>query len=144
MLLDTNIVSKFLAPDAMQRTPKLVELVNAHVATGDLAVAYVTRFELLRGLEELLRRGQGRRRLVAFEKFMDGVQVLGLDGDGWNLAAGLWAEGRAKGRVFSDADLLIATTAAFHRLDFATNEKGLVEGLRVLTLPIAVHLVAAE
>ena len=60
------------------------------------------------------------------------VQDLGQDegavGEGWNLAARLWAEGRAQApaRVFTDADLF-AATAAFHGHEFATCEVGLVE-----------------
>jgi predicted nucleic acid-binding protein len=75
------------------------------------------------------------------------VQVLGLDsamGEGWNLAARLWAEGRPKGRVFTDADLLIAATAAFHGQELATSEVGLAEGLAQLTFPVRVRLVAVE
>lgn len=94
-----------------------------------------------------MRRGQGRRKLVNYEKFIERVQVLGLDaavGEGWNLAARLWAEGRSKGRAFTDADLLIAATAAFHGHEFATSEVGLVEGLAQLSLPVPVRLVPLE
>ncbi len=78
------------------------------------------------GQHELVLRGEGRRRLVTFEKFMERVQVLGLDG----------ARARAKpARVFSDADLLIAATAAFHGQEFATSEVNLAEGLRQLAFP---------
>lgn len=47
-------------------------------------------------------------------------------------------------RVFADADLLIAATAAFHGQEFATSEAGLAEGLRLLALPVAVPLVPIE
>jgi predicted nucleic acid-binding protein len=147
MLLDTNIVSAFLRHDVQKKTPKLFEFVTAQLSVEGLAISHVTQFELRRGIEELVRRGEGRHKLVDFEKFMERVQVLGLDaavGEGWNLAARLWAEGRSKGRVFTDADLLIAATAAFHGQDFATSEVGLVEGLRELALPVAVHLVPME
>ncbi len=78
---------------------------------------------------------------------MERVQVLGLDaalGEGWNLAARLWAEGRSKGCVFTDADLLIAATAAFHGQEFATSEVGLAEGLKQLAFPVPVRLVPVE
>ncbi len=144
MLLDTNIVSAFIRRDAQERTPRVYEFVARQLAAEGLAIAYVTQFELRRGIEELVRRGEGRRKLVHFEKFMERVQVLGLDpamGEGWNLAARLWAEGRAKGRVFTDADLLIATTAAFHGHELATCEVGLADGLAQLTFPVHVRLV---
>ena len=144
MLLDTNIISAFLRPDARARTPKLFEFVSAQILVEGLTVAFVTQFELRRGIEELVRRGEGRRKLVDFEKFIDRVQVLGLDtgmGEGWNLAARLWAEGRSKGRLFTDADLLIATTAACHGHEFATSEVKLVESLGQLSFPVPVRLV---
>src|SRR5687767_14645853 len=113
MVLDTNIVTAFLKRDSQRRTPKLFGFVSAVLNADGLAISYVTQFELRRGIEELVRRGQGRRMLVDFEKFIERVQVLGLDaasGEGWNLAARVWAEGRSRkpARVFSDADLLCA------------------------------------
>src|SRR6266540_3515043 len=149
MLVDTNIVSAFLRQDAQKRTPKLFLFVSVQLSADGLAISYVTQFELRRGIEELVRRGEGRRKLVAFEKFIERVQVLGLDaggGEGWNLAARLWAEGRSHkpARVFADADLLIAATAAFHGHEFATSEVSLAEGLTQLGFPVAVHLVPIE
>lgn len=147
MLLDTNIVSAFIRPEAQRRTPKVFEFVAKQLATEGLAIAFVTQFELRRGIEVLVRRGEGRRKLVNFEKFVERVQVLGLDGamgEGWNFAARLWAEGRSKGRVFTDADLLIAATAAFHGQEFATSEVGLVESLAQLAFPVFVRLVLME
>jgi predicted nucleic acid-binding protein len=149
MLLDTNIVSAFIRHDAQTRTPKLFEFVAGHLSADGLAISYVSQFELRRGIELLVRNAEGRRKLVNFEKFMERVHVLGLDapfGEGWNLAARLWADGRAQrpARVFSDADLLIAATAAFHHHEFATSEVGLVEGLRLLAFPVAVRLLPIE
>ena len=147
MMLDTNIVSAFLKADAHQKTPRLFEFVTTQLTTEGLAIAYMTQFELRRGIEELVRRGQGRRKLVDFDKFMERVHVLGLDaamGEGWNLAARLWAEGRLKGRVFADADLLIAATAASHGHEFATSDIGLAECLRQLAFPVSVRLVAVD
>jgi predicted nucleic acid-binding protein len=121
--------------------------VAEQLAAEGLAVAFVTQFELRRGIEELVRRGEGRRKLVYFEKFMERIQVLGLDagvGEGWNLAARLWADGRSKGRGFTDADLLIAATAAFHGQELATSDAGVVEGLREIAFPVAVHIVSME
>ena len=149
MVLDTNLVSAFLKRDAEKRTPKLFEFVAGQLAAEGLAISFITQFELRRGIEELVRRGQGRRKLVDFEKFMDRVQVLGLDaamGEGWNLAARVWADGRVRkpARVFTDADLLSAVTAAFHGHEFATSDVGLAEGLRQLAFPVAVHLLAVD
>jgi predicted nucleic acid-binding protein len=149
MLLDTNIVSLFLRRDAQKTTPKLFGLVTALLSAEGLAISYVTQFELRRGIEELAHRGEGRRKLVAFEKFMERVQVLGLDGvsgEGWNVAARLWAEGRSRkpALVFSDADLFIAATAAFHGHELATADAGLAEGLRKIAFPVVVRPVAID
>ena len=79
-LLDTNVVSAFLRGDARKKTPKLFEFVADQLTADGLTVSFVTQFELRRGIEELVRRNEGRRKLVAFEKFIERVQTLGLDG----------------------------------------------------------------
>src|SRR5450432_2743894 len=91
MLLDTNIVSAFLRPDGKKQAPRLFEFIATVLSAEGLAISYVTQFELRRGIEELVRRGQGRRKLVAFEKFMERVQVLGLEGP--RAKAGTWRHG---------------------------------------------------
>ncbi len=86
-----------------------------------------------RGLEKLRLRGEGRAKLVAFEKFLERADVLGLDGPGgggWSVAARLWATASLNppAFTFSDADLLVAATAAYHGRPFATADKALAEG----------------
>ena len=147
-LLDTNLVSAFLHPDAAMRSPEEYAFVSALVAGDGFAISYVTVFELRRGVEELRRRGEGRRKIVALEKFLDRVEVLGLDGaagSGWTLAARLWADGRAKqpAIVFTDADLLIAATAANHGRPFVTSEARLADNLQRIGFPVEVHVVPA-
>jgi len=147
-LIDTNLVSAFLHPDAPTRFPEQHAFVSDLIAGDGFAIAYVTQFELRRGAEELLRRGQGRRKLVTLEKFLDRVEVLGLDGtggSGWNFAARLWADGRAHqpAIVLTDADLLIAATAAFHARPFATSEGRLADNLREIAFPVEVRVVPA-
>jgi predicted nucleic acid-binding protein len=145
-LLDTNLVSAFLHPNAPTRSPEEYAFVSGLVAGEGFAISYVTQFELRRGVEELLRRGEGRSKAVALEKFLDRVEVLGLDGaggSGWNLAARVWADGRAHrpAIVFTDADLLIAATAATHRRRFATSEGRLADNLRRIGFPVEVQVV---
>jgi predicted nucleic acid-binding protein len=137
MLLDTNVVSSFLRPGAEQQRPKLFEFVSGVIATGSLTIATFTQFELRRGVEELILKGQGRRRLVTLTKFFDACELLGLDaGGGWDFAAKLWAQARAHkpSIVFTDGDLLIAATAAFHRRPFATSEVNLAKNLEAIGL----------
>ena len=145
-LLDTNLVSDFLHPDAAKRFPGQYAFVCDLIAGDGFAISYVTQFELRRGAEELVRRGQGRRKLVALDKFLDQVEVLGLDGAGgagWTFAARLWADGRAHrpAIVMTDADLLIAATAAIHGRPFATSEARLAANLREIGFPVDVRVV---
>lgn len=135
MLLDTNVVSAFLKPGAEQRSPKLVAFVRQHLATQNLTISAFTEFELRRGVEELVLKGQGQKRLITLLKFIDRCDVLGLDASGgWAHAARLWAKGRAHtpSIVLDDADLLIAATAAFHQRPFATSDVKLVENLTAI------------
>lgn len=134
-LLDTNLVSRFLHRDARTKYPHECAFVEALIERGEFAISYVTQYELRRGVEDLVLRGQGRRKLVDLEKFLDRVEVLGLDqygGRGWTLAARFWARAKAHqpSVVFTDADLLIATTAALHGRPFATSEARLAANLR--------------
>jgi predicted nucleic acid-binding protein len=144
-LVDTNVVSMFLHREVETRYPKLHQVVWDLILGEGLAISFVTLFELRRGIEDLIRRGQGRRKLVRLEKFLLSVEVLGLDsagGGGWNLAARFWADARAQkpAIVFSDADLLIAATAAFHGREFLTCEPGLADGLDRIGFPTGVRV----
>ncbi|HEY6723377.1 MAG TPA: hypothetical protein VI197_05070 [Polyangiaceae bacterium] len=85
----------------------------------------------------MILKGQGRRRLVTLTKFFDACEILGLDaGGGWDSAAKLWARARSHkpSIVFTDGDLLIAATAAFHRRPFATSEVNLAKNLKAIGL----------
>lgn len=145
-LLDTNLVSRFLHRDAHNKYPRECEFVEALIDGEGFAISYVTQYELRRGVEDLVLRGQGRRKLVELEKFLDRVEILGLDaygGRGWTLAARFWAHAKAHrpSIVFTDADLLIATTAAFHERPFATSEARLAENLRRIDFPTELRVV---
>jgi predicted nucleic acid-binding protein len=48
MLVDTNVISEFLRPDAPTRFPRTVELVKAALEADELRISFVTHFELLR------------------------------------------------------------------------------------------------
>ena len=150
-LVDTNLISRYLRPEAETKYRGEHEFVDGLIESGSLAISFVTQFELRRGVEDLVLEGQGRRRLVDLEKFLDRVEVLGLDlgnGMGWNLAAQLWAKARQQrpAVVFTDADLLIAVTAALHGRAFATSEARLVENLRRIeyTAPMQVIETSSE
>ena len=148
MLLDTNVVSEFLRTGAAARFPKLEQFVRDALEREDLKLSYLTQFELLRlGFKQQLQQ-QGRRKLVALHKFIDRCNILGLDvggGAGWNHAAELWAKAQMHkpSIVFSEADLLIAATASFHREALLTFDTGLVENLKAIGFE-NVTLVARE
>lgn len=148
-LVDTNLISRYLRREAETKHRPEHEFVDGLVESGRLAISFVTQFELRRGVEDLVLKGQGRRRLVDLEKFLDRVEVLGLDvgnGMGWNLAAQLWARARQQrpAIVFWEADLLIAVTAALHGRAFATSEARLVENLRRIEFPTETRVIAAS
>ncbi len=146
ILLDTNIVSQFIRLNAASKAPRLVAFVTQTLLTEGLSISSVTQFELRRGIEELVRRGEARTKLVNYEKFLERVMVYDFDGVAADVASRLWAEGRSKkpALVFTDADLMIAATAASFGHEFATSESGLVEGLAKLAFPVPVRHVAAE
>jgi hypothetical protein len=83
-----------------------------------------------------------KARLV--EDFLERANILGLDaGDGWLLAARLWANARAlrpTSETLTDCDVLIAATAALHGHDFVTADEHLATVLGQLAFPVAVHL----
>ncbi len=148
-LLDTNLVSTFLKRDAPTKYPRLHRFVDKTIREEGLAISFVTQYECKRGIEQLVRQGQGRRKMVEFDKFLSRVEILGLDatgGRGWNLASRLWADGRAHkpALVFTDADLLVAATAAAHGRTFATADVGLAEGLQKIGFPVPIDLVASD
>lgn len=148
-LFDTNLISAFLHREAPTRRPKLHAFVASTILREGLSMSFVTQYEVRRGLEDLARKGEGRRLRVSFEKLLARVDLLGLDtagGRGWDVAARLWAEGRAlkPALVLSEGDLLVAATAVTHERTLFTADRGLREGLARLSLPIAVEWVPPE
>lgn len=135
-VLDTNVVSRFLRPRAVERTPVLYDLVSREIERQGLAIAQITRYEILRGLRRLAggppeRQHEARKKLVAFEKLLDHTEVLGLEvpGDGWKVAAELWARGKLVSPALnvSEGDLLVLATAAVHDRRLVTCDARLAE-----------------
>ncbi len=144
-VLDSDVLSAYLKADCATRTPELHRFVTNLVRTEGVAISYVTLYELRRWLAELQLRGEGRRKRVMFEKLIEDADVIGLDGstgEGWNIAARIWATGRAHkpAIVITDADLLIAATAEFHGRRFVTCETTLAENLRAAGLKVDVEV----
>lgn len=131
MILDTNLISAYLRPKVAEDARRA--FVHQCLIDGTAGISVVTKYELERGLQKLLYAGsdQERRgamkRFVELKKFLVSLPVYGLDGrmgEGWEIAARLWAAGRARKPSVSleEADLLIAATAALHGQTLATAE----------------------
>jgi hypothetical protein len=56
-VLDTDVISNYLKPHAADRYPRLTAFVNDLLRSEGLSIAFVTQFELRRGLEASIRRG---------------------------------------------------------------------------------------
>lgn len=78
-LLDTSVVSFYIAPDALQKTPKLVERVNEAAAIDGARISFVTLYEIDRGLRKLELQNQGSTKRRYFAMFMSSVTMYGLD-----------------------------------------------------------------
>lgn len=129
MLLDTNLISHYIAPHARERYPWVVDFIDRAIEFEEIHVAYVTVYELRRGLAKIAlqspdRRREARKKRVALDQLLGVMPRLGLDPGGWDVAADLWAKGQVhKPAVnFAEQDLLIAATALWHELPLATAE----------------------
>ncbi len=101
LLLDTNVISDLLAPQADARSQAI-----AHHEAGDsLLICQSVYYEVLRGL--LWRNATAKldmlnkRVLPLFEW----TELLDVD---WQQAARFWADARLKGKQIGDPDLLLA------------------------------------
>lgn len=144
-LLDTSTVSRCLSGRA---APPLVERADRAIREGTARVCTVTVFEVARGLRklELLGGGQGRRRRLVFDRFMQVVTLLGVDDPElrlWYLAAELHARAAVErpAVVFGDADLLLLATAVVHGMVLLTCDAKLVANAARLGLEASVELV---
>lgn len=142
MLLDTNLVSVWIGGRDARRYPATFREIDALLARSPLSISMVTLYELRRGVEALLEKDQGRSKRVAIEKFLDRVELLGLDGPdggGWNVAARFWARARSKGITFTDGDLLITATASFHKRELITSDRRLVDNLLTIGAEVGIR-----
>jgi len=145
-LLDTSIVSLYIAPRAAEKTPKLLDTVDAVIATDGARISIVTYYELDRGLRKLELRNEGRTKRRYFTMFVSGTTLLGLDASsfrGWDIAAGLHARAATltPAIVFEDADLLILATALAYDLRLLTADRNLANRAADLGIADGVELV---
>jgi predicted nucleic acid-binding protein len=144
-LVDTNVLSVFISPNAPDRYPRLVSWVTDLFRAGGVAISAVTLYELRRGIKAQLMQQKAKTKAARLEMLLQSVSVLGLDAANfaaWNIAANLWAEGKAKqpSVILSEADLLIFASALAYGRRLATTDAHLVERIRDLGRPQAVQL----
>jgi predicted nucleic acid-binding protein len=145
-LLDTCVISRYLAPDAKRRSPALVERVDRVLAADGLRLSIVTAYELDRGFRVLAQRAEGAAKQRQFSMFMSEATVFSLDESawaGWQQAAELYAEG-AQHRpavVIAEADRLILATAIAHGMVLLTADAPLVKRCQDLQRSDDVELV---
>lgn len=136
-MLDSCVVSQYIAPDADVRTPGLVRRVDEIVGTNGLVLSVVAVYELDRGIRKLERRSQGQAKRRQLMMFLSAATILGLDEHGWRgwaVAADLHADAssRAQAIVLSEGDLLIFATALAHDMVLVTTDAKLVGRCREL------------
>ena len=116
-LLDTCVISELSRP---KPDPLVLQWLNRHFHQSVLCA--VTVGEIQFGIEQL-PLGSKRNRLQQWFDHLCGDfedKILPTDETVWRAWSRLRASCRAIGRLQSDLDLLIAATAATHRLDLAT------------------------
>jgi predicted nucleic acid-binding protein len=138
-LLDSCIVSQYLAHDAAKKSPGLVQRIDEVITADGARISIVTVYEINRGLRKLELRGGGQTKRRLFAMFMSTTTIYGLDahaGRAWDIAADLHA--RAAVRIptitFEEADLLIFATALANQMRLLTSDQRLVERLTELGL----------
>jgi len=143
-LLDTSLVSHYLAPDAPARLPHLVTRVDDCIRSHGLCLSIITTFEIGRGLELLRLRGRGSTKISRFTRFLSEAAAFPLDGRVLQLGCDLWARGRIKrpAITLSDGDLLIAATAIAHEHKLLTTDVPLGDRLMELELGDHVEVIA--
>jgi predicted nucleic acid-binding protein len=130
-LLDTCVVSELTRKSP---EPQVVQWLTTHADASQLAV--VTLGEIQYGIERLAV-GRGRN---ALQLWFDGLcaqfqaRTLAADEAVWRTWARLKASVEAIGRPQEDLDLLIAATAAVHRLTVVTRNTRHFEDTGVPTL----------
>jgi predicted nucleic acid-binding protein len=138
-LLDSCIVSHYLARGAGKKTPALVQRVEGIIAADGARISVVTLYEIDRGLKKLALRGEGRRKQRLFSMFFSTTTIYGMDalsGRAWNVASDLHARAanESPAIVFEEGDLLSFATALANQLKLVTSDERLAARIRQLEL----------
>jgi tRNA(fMet)-specific endonuclease VapC len=108
VLLDTDILSAI-----MRRNPLATEHARSYLHRHrQFTLSVITRYEILRGL---LAKGSAKQ-LVTFDQLCAASRLLPLTDSVIVQAAGIYADLHQRGKLISDADILIAGTAITYGL----------------------------
>ena len=102
-LLDTNIITAFLKGNAAV-VERVAQYINVHER---LTMSIISYYEILRGLKDL----GSKKKLQAFEKFVNDCEVEELGISVMDKAAEIYVKLKNEGKLVEDADILIASTA---------------------------------
>lgn len=106
-LLDTNILIRYL-----RKTEGFNDLLSSLAAEDWLCISSITRFEVVRGMHD-------REREVTFA-LLNSLETLAVSAEIADMAGEFISTWRTRGRIFDDADALIAATAFHHGLALVT------------------------
>ena len=113
VLLDTDTLSEIMKEHPMV-IQKSQEYLSQHKR---FTLSTITRYEILRGL----KAKKASKQVASFNRFCRLNIVLPITDEVAVKGADIYADLRRRGRLISDADILIAATALVHGLGIVTN-----------------------
>jgi len=125
-LVDTDILSMFL-----RGHPQVGTRFEAYLAQyNQINFSIITYYEIVSGL----KHRDAQKQLTSFLEFSSHNTIVPLTVDSVEIAAGIYADLRAKGEPLDDIDILIAGIAIANQMVLATHNRkhfDRVEGLEV-------------
>jgi tRNA(fMet)-specific endonuclease VapC len=126
-LLDTSTLSEVMKGRDANVSRRAQIYLSAH---GHFTFSIITRYEILRGL-----KAKGAAKQIAlFEQQCRLSTVIPLTDEIVVIAANVYADLHAKGRIITDADILIAATAIHHGLTLVTENAAHFSRIPLLTI----------
>jgi tRNA(fMet)-specific endonuclease VapC len=126
-LLDTDVLSEVIKGRDSLVAQRAQKYLQTHKR---FTFSIITRYEILRGLKAKVALQQ----IAVFEDRCRESRVLPLTDTVVVQAAEIYAELHRRGRLISDADILIAATALTHDLTLVTENTGHFERITGLRL----------
>jgi tRNA(fMet)-specific endonuclease VapC len=126
-LLDTDVLSEVIKGRDSLVAQRAQKYLQTHKR---FTFSIITRYEILRGL----KAKKALQQIAVFEDRCRESRVLPLTDTVVVQAAEIYAELHRRGRLISDADILIAATALTHDLTLVTENTGHFERITGLRL----------